>query len=397
MNIMNGHSTPLGARGALRSLRLAGEEEGTPVGLTGRIFRRSALFLALLGLLALAAVSPAAAQSFSDNSFTSGWVTGVYAQAPAAPLVTAVAVPIAGTPNRRRLTHNFFYGYSIFATHLRSGFVVTPSAGAITNMQFQYTLQSVNGLQGAYSPLIFQSGKYYALAFFDGANATAQTYGHTVTAANFALLRPDGSRDTSQHPDFSCQGAEIVLGYYTGNSNGTTMPAPTPIAGVSDLSNFSVNVTTEPCLNPCCPPWNVTSIKNQLHLNQPGLVPSNYSFTIVPSAPYTGQMQAYLDFLHAMNPAITTLTMTWTITDQGNGPLPAPVTSTIMMGSATRTWVCSATGCPPPGLNTNFLSGILMPNRWYRVTTRLSLNNGLTYWPANCPDAFFDYNMREIP
>lgn len=361
---------------------------------------RSLLILAILGM-----ASPAGAQIFTDNTFTTNWSTFVHAQAPPLPTVTAVAVPFPTTlPNRRRLTHNFFLGSTIFAIHLNSAQTYTPSSGAITNMQFRYTLQSVPGpngtaIQGAYAPLVTQSGKYYALAAFDGANPAAQTYTHNMSAASFALIKADGSRDTTQHPDFSCQGAPITIGYYTGNSNGTVTPAPVAIVGVSDLSAWRVALTTEPCAPPtnsCCTPLTNAAVKDQLKLYQPGTVGTNYTFFIIPSAPYTAQFSAYINYLHMMNPAITTFTVTWTISDQGNNALPLSATQTAF-ASATNSWVCTTTGCPPPPTPVPFTGLPLIPNRWYRVTATASLNNGLTFWNLDCPPAIFDYNMREIP
>jgi hypothetical protein len=360
-------------------------------------FLQSILAALFLVFLSVTAFSGAAAQTFTDNSFSSGWATSVHFQNPAVPLVSAAAIPFpVGTPNSRRLTHNYFGSSAIYVRHINSLQTYSPSSGQISTIQFRYTARAAS-INVGYAPLIEQGGQYYSRPF-DGVTSTSANYNHLMTANNFWLVRADGRLDETRHPDFSCSGAPIRLGYYTGNSN-PDGPISTTISSVSFLSAWRVDIAATPCapsVNPCCPPVTTASVKDQLRLFQPGMVGSNFTFFIIPSAPYTTQFQAYVNYLNAMNPAITTFTVDWVITDQGTGTLPtAPAGPTV--ATAANQWTCTASGCPPAMPPLGFAGLPLTPNRWYRVTATPRLNNGLSFWPADCPPAIFEYNMREIP
>lgn len=351
----------------------------------------------ILVLLAAAFAAPAHAQTFIDNSFTTGWHTFVYAQSPASPAVTATATHFPSIlPNRRRLTHNYYSGASIFAHHLGMTQHYLPASTQIANIQFKYTIATL-GSAVRYAPLVVQGGSFYS-ASFDTATAVPTAYNRVLTAADFFLIKPDGSLDPNQHPDFSCTGPATQMGYNTTSSDPGPLNPANPISTVSDLSAWEVVVATQPCgtssttSSACCPPWSKTSMTAQLRLFQPGPITSPYTFKFVPAAPYQAQMQTYVNYLNSTNAAITTLIVDWTITDQGNGVAPIVPTTTIIAATASNSWTC--TGCSPPPPNTTFPIANLTPNRWYRVTARLKLNGGLTFWPADCPVASFDYNIR---
>ncbi|HEX9964080.1 MAG TPA: hypothetical protein VGB04_03770 [Allosphingosinicella sp.] len=348
-------------------------------------------------VLLSAQAAPAAAVTYTDNSFTSGWSTTLHHQAPATPAATASAVAAPPfSPSRRQLTHGYYNGMAMFARHLNSLQTYAPAGGQIANIRFRYGLRA-HTINVGYAPMIEQGGQHYSRPF-DSATTAAATVSHTLTANGFSLIRSNGTLDSSQHPDFSCTGAPITLGYYSGNSNPEGLPV-TPIVSVSDLSNWEVEITTSPCgpsANLCCPPLSTAFVKDQLRLYQPGMVATNFSFFIVPAAPYSVQMPAYINYVRAMNPAATTLTVSWVITNQGTGVLPGGPAGPVVTTASTA-WACTTPGCPPTPSPIGFTGLLLAPNTWYRVRATASLNGGLAFWPADCPPAMFEFNMREIP
>ncbi len=362
------------------------------------ISRSATQFLWLTLIVAFVLPTSTAAQTFQDNTFTSGWATSVYSQTPLSPPATAVAtlIPIGSGNNARGLFHNFSVGMAMYAVHL-SSHTYSPSGGSLTNVQFQYVISAGVSVVG-YAPLVAQGGNFYSRPWDLAPIGAMLPINRTLTANDFWLVRSNGTLDETQHPDFSCGAPEIRFGYYTGNSNPPPYQ-PTVIQIGSSLRTWRLNLSTERCApqaDPCCPPLTTTSVKDQLRLVQPGTVGTNYNFQYVATAPYPGQMQAYINYLHQMNLAINTIAVTWTVTQQGTGATPTvppgPVVATAMMR-----WTCSAPGCPAPLPNIQFAGLPLVPNTWYRVTATPSLNNGLRFWDTDCPAVVFEYNMREIP
>ena len=364
MSIINRNSTAYGASAALRALGREADRGSEPANPLGRPSWRTVLLLALTALFTLATPGPAGAQTFTDNSFTSGWTTFVYYQNPATPAATAVANPFPSiTPSRRRLTHSYYTGMAMYARHLNSLQTYAPSSGRITNIRFQYTLQTTN-IQVGYAPMIEQGGNLYST----GWNPANSGGGDLHPQSPGGELQPDPAQRHARHQPASRlqlpREQDHALGHDTG-------PAIRPRRRLQrhHLDQRSqrrrVDITAEPCaptMNPCCTPLTNAAVKDQLRLYQPGTVGTNYTFFIIPSAPYMTQFSAYINYLHAINPAITTFTVTWTITDQGNGILPQTVAGPPFT-SATNSWVCTTTpGCPSPPAPVPF-TGLLFRRR----------------------------------
>jgi hypothetical protein len=171
--------------------------------------------------------------------------------------------------------------------------------------------------------------------------------------------------------------------------------------------------------DPCCPPWNPNIMLQQLQLSQAGNVLGNIVYSFLNSIPYKDQMQAYIDYLHSLNPSIKNIVLDWNAFDYGpSGPGTSPsATGSFQVGTSVFTeWSC--TGCPssyPPslllgglGMLTNGfahvpvtipdpLSGPLPVNRWYRLTTFIYLNDGNTFWPDTCSVAAVDLTVYAGP
>ena len=339
------------------------------------------------------------AQSFQDSLFTSGWNTSVYSQTPPSPPATAVAgvAPFGGGTNWRTLTHTFSGGMAMFAVH-PGPHTYSFSSNSVSSIRFRYIV-SASGGNASYSPLILQGGQYYAPTRDTIVPGAPVQIDRILTANDFQLILPNGGLDPTQHPNFSCGAREVRFGYYTANSN-PGAPGPTPIVLNSRLRDWRVDLVTRSCappVNPCCPPLTTSFVKDQLRLLQPMTVGTNFNFQYAAAAPYQTQMQAYINYLNAMNPAITTISVAWTVTHQGTGLAAPSVPPGAVLETAITHWVCTNPGCPAAAPNVQFPGLPLVPNTWYRVTAAASLNNGLTFWPVDCPPAVFEYDMREIP
>jgi hypothetical protein len=147
-------------------------------------------------------------------------------------------------------------------------------------------------------------------------------------------------------------------------------------------------------IDPCCPPWNSDVLLHQLRLTQPGDLLSNVAYNFLNSAPYNQQMQAYIDYLHAINPSIRNIVIYWDISDHGpSGSGTSPQATGTQIGPAEFTeWSC--TGCQgysTIGGNGNLTNGNgsnvfdptqhpLPANRWYRISTWIYLNDGNHFW-----------------
>ncbi len=168
---------------------------------------------------------------------------------------------------------------------------------------------------------------------------------------------------------------------------------PTLSVNVSQLQGdgigFTLGYATVP--DACCPPFDKNIMLQQLVLTQPGGVtgPITYSFTN--SAPYKTQMQDYLNYLHSVNSAITSLSVEWNVSDlgpSGPGTSPAP-TGPPVPPPALTTWGAGGTGKltyptgPEPSGGYPIITG-LQPNEWYGFTMTIYLNDSIQFWMESC-------------
>lgn len=205
---------------------------------------RSVLAAFAMALALVFGAPSASAQNFTDTSFTTGWTTSVHATVPAMPTASASVSVVNG---QRRVQHNYVGGQAIFVRHIRAGANHAPAGRAITNVFTSYRIWDVHpGTPPAvgYAPLLRQGGRFYAPPV-DATPDTITTFTHSLGADDFDLIGPDGTRDSTQHPDFSCAGAPIRFGYLTLNSS----PSKTQPAQMTEsfLDDWSVSLTTLPC------------------------------------------------------------------------------------------------------------------------------------------------------
>nr|MDP9121649.1 hypothetical protein [Acidobacteriota bacterium] len=208
-----------------------------------------------VSLAVTAAGAQTAPLTFTDGTFNDGdWTAKKIADTTAGQGATFSASQdkVNGAPAPSRLTvHSYNLGL-IRVAHLKSGSTYTPAAGgAIGSLSYSYDLRYYGpepGILGvAYALLLRQNGTYY-IGPQDAIrnDAWERSARQNLTAADFQRVADDGPGQGPAHPDFSCAGATIELGYQTANSN--------PNAGSQDkttsgLDNWSVSVV-EP--QPCC-------------------------------------------------------------------------------------------------------------------------------------------------
>jgi hypothetical protein len=94
------------------------------------------------------------------------------------------------------------------------------------------------------------------------------------------------------------------------------------------------------------------------------------------------QMSAYLNYIHALDPSITTLSLTWQAVDVGTTP---GMSGTAVGTPMTVTWTWTSTGVTVTPNNFQF-SAPFQLSKWYRFMTTLSHNGtpNSPYFGQNC-------------
>lgn len=164
---------------------------------------------------------------------------------------------------------------------------------------------------------------------------------------------------------------------------GTTFTEAVEIDGIKNLGQEIVDVPQDPQIgsSPCCAPWSELDIV-------PSLVPtfSNagqpYTMQYQAQPATIAQMSAYLNYIHALDPSITTMTLTWQAIDVGTSPgMSGPAVGTPM----TVTWTWTSGGVTVTPNNFQF-SAPFQLSKWYRFMTTLSHNGtpNSPYFGPNC-------------
>jgi hypothetical protein len=116
-----------------------------------------------------------------------------------------------------------------------------------------------------------------------------------------------------------------------------------------------------------------------------------YTLRFQSSAALNGQLIAYMAYLHAVNPALTAISIDFTLWDAGTGAVPVPST---VASSSTETWNTSSGPAPVPNF---FRAGAMQPNRWYTIKTRIYLNEGNQFFPDSCTNVEISVRIHRPP
>ncbi|MGH9427234.1 MAG: hypothetical protein ACRD2L_13130, partial [Terriglobia bacterium] len=139
-------------------------------------------------------------------------------------------------------------------------------------------------------------------------------------------------------------------------------------------------------IDPCCPPWNKDLLKDMLFYQGQGSISAPYTLKFQPTTVFKNQMQAYINYLHALNPAMSAITIDWRLSDQGANATPNPPYGPQIGSTVWTTWNWNTTGIGAPVFtNPGFFSGFPMQvGTWYMVHTGIYLENGQKFFPDKC-------------
>lgn len=156
------------------------------------------------------------------------------------------------------------------------------------------------------------------------------------------------------------------------------------------------SIVAEPPSDPCCPPWNEQKLEDMLFYKGTGGIADPYTLEFHPTPTLDAQMGAYINYLHAVNPAINAITIHFRLNDAGTGN-----TATGGPQVSGDHWVTWAAGPNPTAQpSPNFFSSateLMQINRWYRVHTGIYLENGQRFFPDTCANNDVDVRIQVVP
>jgi hypothetical protein len=141
--------------------------------------------------------------------------------------------------------------------------------------------------------------------------------------------------------------------------------------------------------DPCCPPWNADQLRSHLFFTVPNPITGNYGLRFNPSPQLHIQMNAYVNYLKSLGIGFNGIQLDFELLDGGNGATPGPFTG----GGGPPPVGWGGTGTPVP----NFFYGTpLVPNRWYRVKTTLTIwgGSGTAFVPPSCWVTYVDIRIQ---
>jgi hypothetical protein len=141
-------------------------------------------------------------------------------------------------------------------------------------------------------------------------------------------------------------------------------------------------------VDPCCPPWNRDLMKDMLFYQGSGSISAPYTLLFQPTTTFKNQMQAYINYLHLMNFAITGITIDWRLHAQGTGATASPPYGPQVGSTTYATWTWNTTGIGNPTLIPNPFFTLptysMIVGTWYLVHTGIYLENGQKFFPDTC-------------
>ena len=136
--------------------------------------------------------------------------------------------------------------------------------------------------------------------------------------------------------------------------------------------------------DPCCPPWNKDLLKSMMFYQGSGSISDPYTLHFQPTTALKNQVQAYINYLHSLNPLMSGITIDWRLHDQGTGNLPSTGFGLQIGSTANVTWNWNTNGIGNPVVPVIFTGFPMQVGTWYVIHTETSLANGQTFFPASC-------------
>lgn len=141
----------------------------------------------------------------------------------------------------------------------------------------------------------------------------------------------------------------------------------------------------------CCGPWYAGKIPQMLNPVFPNGAASPYRMDYVLNPAADAEMKAWLGYVHAMDPSITSVSVRMVAADLGTSAAPAS-SGNSAGGTVTATWVWSG-GTVTSSVTGNFGTGTPFAiNQWYGFRTDITHNGtpDSAYFPADCiTDAYY--------
>jgi hypothetical protein len=154
--------------------------------------------------------------------------------------------------------------------------------------------------------------------------------------------------------------------------------------------NFACDTpSTSPTpIDPCCPPWNKDLLKDMLFYQGSGSISAPYTLKFQPTTAFKNQMQAYINYLHSLNPLMDAITIAFRLHHQGTGSLPSPPWGPQIGPDAWVSWNWNNSGIGMPIIvpATGFFLPPVYPaspmqvGTWYAVTSGIYLEHGQKFF-----------------
>ena len=157
----------------------------------------------------------------------------------------------------------------------------------------------------------------------------------------------------------------------------------TNAAGCTAITRLALDDCPPP-VDPCCPPWNKDLLKDMMFYAPSGSISAPYTLHFQPTAALKNSIQAYLDYMHSVNPAITMLMIDWQLHTGTYPTVGSPVGVT-----ATTTWNYLGGGNFTTTGDPNFFSVPPFPmqvGNWYYISAVIHLPKGQTFFSDKCSD-----------
>jgi hypothetical protein len=152
---------------------------------------------------------------------------------------------------------------------------------------------------------------------------------------------------------------------------------------IDDITIDCAPVPPPPPSNPvnaCCPPWNVSTLGDQMMYQGTGGIGSRYTLKYMPTSVFNTQITAYMAYVHAMVPGATSIGIDFRLFDAGSGG--TPVVGALLAGPFTETWGSSGGPSPTPSFFSPAPPAMAV-NHWYQIQTFIHLNGG-TFFSDSC-------------
>jgi hypothetical protein len=150
----------------------------------------------------------------------------------------------------------------------------------------------------------------------------------------------------------------------------------------------------------CCPPWDAARMQSVMSYQGTGGVTGNYTLrfqaaaTAAQNVVVNNQLNAYLAYVNTLNPAIVQLRITFTLWDSGIGSTPVPIAQ--IGPPYVQTWTLG-----PDSFTPFFPPGVMQVNRWYTVSSAITLHNSrgmpIRFFPRECSVSEMHVRLEVLP